>query len=137
MPEKCEYPKGADSMLVSKFEALGLSRADIVFGSADPVVPEAEPEAEVVPDAGNSEDAGDPAANSEAPGDAPAAAEAAADAAANSEKPADEKPAEEKPADEKPAEKPTNIVVNLDEDEAVNLKNAGDAEVAAQIAKDA
>jgi len=40
-PEKCEYPKGADSMLVSKFEALGLSRADIVFGSADPVIAEA------------------------------------------------------------------------------------------------
>merc|ERR1712151_1198626 len=38
LPEKCEYPKGADSMLVSKFEALGLARADIVFGSADPIV---------------------------------------------------------------------------------------------------
>lgn len=37
LPERCEYPKGADSMLVSKFEALGASRADIVCGGADPV----------------------------------------------------------------------------------------------------
>lgn len=37
MPEKCEFPKGADSMLVAKFEALGMSRADIVFGCADPI----------------------------------------------------------------------------------------------------
>jgi len=37
LPEKCDYPKGADSMLVSKFEALGMSRADIIFGSADPI----------------------------------------------------------------------------------------------------
>lgn len=47
LPDKCEYPKGADSMLVSKFEALGLSRAEIVFGSADPIVEVAEPEVEV------------------------------------------------------------------------------------------
>eukprot|EP00931_Biecheleriopsis_adriatica_P097193 TRINITY_DN7093_c0_g1_i1.p1 TRINITY_DN7093_c0_g1~~TRINITY_DN7093_c0_g1_i1.p1 ORF type:complete len:1264 (-),score=254.11 TRINITY_DN7093_c0_g1_i1:46-3477(-) len=39
LPEKCDFPKGADSLLVAKFEALGLSRADIVFGSADPMVP--------------------------------------------------------------------------------------------------
>jgi hypothetical protein len=44
LPQKCEYPKGADSMLVSKFEALGHARADIVFGSADPIV---EVEAEI------------------------------------------------------------------------------------------
>lgn len=49
LPEKCEYPKGADSMLVSKFEALGLTRADIVFGSADPIV-EAEIPVEEVPE---------------------------------------------------------------------------------------
>jgi len=46
MPEKCEFPQGADSMLVSKFETVGLTRADIVFGAADPV---SEVE-EVVPD---------------------------------------------------------------------------------------
>lgn len=49
LPEKCDYPKGADSMLVSKFEALGLTRADIVFGSADPIV-EAEPQTLDVPE---------------------------------------------------------------------------------------
>merc|ERR1712060_240903 len=38
LPEKCEFPKGADSTLVAKFEELGFSRADIVFGRADPVV---------------------------------------------------------------------------------------------------
>jgi len=37
LPEKCEYPKGADSMLEAKYEALGMSRAHIVFGGADPV----------------------------------------------------------------------------------------------------
>ncbi|CAL1162046.1 unnamed protein product [Cladocopium goreaui] len=47
LPEKCEFPKGADSLLVAKFEALGLSRAEIAFGGADPVIPEeAEGEAE-------------------------------------------------------------------------------------------
>lgn len=38
LPEKCEFPKGADSLLVAKFESLGLSRAEIAFGSADPVI---------------------------------------------------------------------------------------------------
>lgn len=36
LPDKCEYPKGADSMLERKLEELGLSRKDIVFGGADP-----------------------------------------------------------------------------------------------------
>lgn len=38
LPEKCDYPKGLDSMLVAKYEALGLSRVDIVFGVGDPIV---------------------------------------------------------------------------------------------------
>lgn len=38
LPEKCEFPKGADSTLIAKFEELGMSRADLVFGAADPVV---------------------------------------------------------------------------------------------------
>jgi len=38
LPEKCDFPKGADSMLVAKYQALACSRADIVFGSADPMV---------------------------------------------------------------------------------------------------
>lgn len=37
LPDKCEYPKGADSMLEAKYEELGMSRANIVFGCADPV----------------------------------------------------------------------------------------------------
>jgi len=48
LPDKCDFPKGADSTLVSKFEALGMSRADIVFGSADPIV-QPDPSAAVVP----------------------------------------------------------------------------------------
>eukprot|EP00930_Biecheleria_cincta_P013904 TRINITY_DN12183_c0_g1_i2.p1 TRINITY_DN12183_c0_g1~~TRINITY_DN12183_c0_g1_i2.p1 ORF type:complete len:568 (-),score=100.20 TRINITY_DN12183_c0_g1_i2:397-2100(-) len=54
LPDKCEFPKGADSLLVAKFQCLGLSRADIVFGGADPVPPEvvAQPEVgmEVMPE---------------------------------------------------------------------------------------
>ncbi|CAK9110920.1 Germinal-center associated nuclear protein (GANP) (GC-associated DNA primase) [Durusdinium trenchii] len=46
LPEKCEFPKGADSLLVAKFDALGLSRAEIAFGSADPVVAIEEAEAQ-------------------------------------------------------------------------------------------
>lgn len=41
LPDKCDYPKGADSLLVAKFTALGLSRAHIVFGNADPIVEDA------------------------------------------------------------------------------------------------
>ncbi|CAK0873528.1 unnamed protein product [Prorocentrum cordatum] len=46
LPEKCDFPKGRDSLLDAKYAALGLSRADVVFGLADPVVeaPAAEPE---------------------------------------------------------------------------------------------
>lgn len=47
LPEQCSFPKGSDSCLVSKFEALGMRRADIVFGAADPVV---EAEAETNPE---------------------------------------------------------------------------------------
>lgn len=38
LPEKCEFPKGKDPLVVAKEELMGLSRADIVFGSADPIV---------------------------------------------------------------------------------------------------
>eukprot|EP00435_Cladocopium_sp_Y103_P035199 s471_g9.t1 len=54
LPEKCEFPKGADSLLVAKFDALGLSRAEIAFGGADPVIPveeEVEAEGEAEPEA--------------------------------------------------------------------------------------
>lgn len=46
LPDKCEFPKGADSLLVSKFNSLPVSRADLVFGAADPIVevpPDEEP----------------------------------------------------------------------------------------------
>lgn len=48
LPEKCEFPKGADSMLEAKFAALGIGRADIVFGVADPVVEVVEEVEEVI-----------------------------------------------------------------------------------------
>eukprot|EP00933_Yihiella_yeosuensis_P076494 TRINITY_DN8628_c0_g7_i1.p1 TRINITY_DN8628_c0_g7~~TRINITY_DN8628_c0_g7_i1.p1 ORF type:complete len:771 (-),score=130.71 TRINITY_DN8628_c0_g7_i1:127-2154(-) len=61
LPDKCEYPKGADSLLIAKYESLGMSRADIVFGAADPVIqvmeeppPEAVGEPEVAADAPDS-----------------------------------------------------------------------------------
>lgn len=76
LPEKCDYPKGADSMLVSKFEALGLTRADLVFGSADPI---AEPAAEAVAEA-EPEAADVPMTDESAKGDAEAAAEVQKDA---------------------------------------------------------
>lgn len=80
LPEKCEYPKGADSMLVSKFEALGLSRAEIVFGSADPIVEVVEPEVEAVEEGEPTCESTDPpAVPAEAP-DAEVAAEIAKDA---------------------------------------------------------
>eukprot|EP00929_Paragymnodinium_shiwhaense_P059635 TRINITY_DN2985_c0_g1_i1.p1 TRINITY_DN2985_c0_g1~~TRINITY_DN2985_c0_g1_i1.p1 ORF type:complete len:1183 (+),score=328.16 TRINITY_DN2985_c0_g1_i1:152-3700(+) len=48
LPEKCEFPKGPDSMLEAKFEALGLSRTNIVFGAADPVLTVPVPEEEAI-----------------------------------------------------------------------------------------
>jgi len=42
MPDSCDFPQGPDSMLISKYQALGMSRMDIVFGAADPVYVEAE-----------------------------------------------------------------------------------------------
>ncbi|CAJ1362115.1 unnamed protein product [Effrenium voratum] len=42
LPEKCEYPKGADSLLIAKFDSLGLTRAEIALGNADPIAPEVE-----------------------------------------------------------------------------------------------
>eukprot|EP00439_Symbiodinium_sp_Y106_P023569 s150_g2.t2 len=52
LPEKCEFPKGADSLLVAKFEALGLSRADIAIGHADPIAEVTLVAAEAPQDAG-------------------------------------------------------------------------------------
>jgi hypothetical protein len=51
LPDKCDYHKGADSLLMTKFTDLGLTRKDIVFGAADPVavVEEAMMEATEVP----------------------------------------------------------------------------------------
>jgi len=40
LPDTCTFPKGGDSMLVFKYNDCGFSRADIVFGHADPVAPE-------------------------------------------------------------------------------------------------
>uniref|UniRef100_A0A7S4QUS6 PCI domain-containing protein n=2 Tax=Alexandrium monilatum TaxID=311494 RepID=A0A7S4QUS6_9DINO len=95
LPEKCEFPKGADSMLIAKFEELGMSRADIVFGAADPVV---EPEPAPPPPGAV------PLPDAPISAEAPAASE---QAAASAEAPAEEPPREgpEAPPAEKEVQK--------------------------------
>eukprot|EP00928_Gymnodinium_smaydae_P033558 TRINITY_DN24006_c1_g3_i2.p1 TRINITY_DN24006_c1_g3~~TRINITY_DN24006_c1_g3_i2.p1 ORF type:complete len:1302 (-),score=233.15 TRINITY_DN24006_c1_g3_i2:201-3971(-) len=48
LPEKCDYPKGADSLLEAKYTGLGMTRAELIFGGADPIV--TVPEEEAVPE---------------------------------------------------------------------------------------
>lgn len=67
-PNRCEFDK-SDSLLVAKFEALGLSRADIVFGGADATIvsePEASKPEEELPDAAKESAATDAAPSREA-----------------------------------------------------------------------
>jgi len=87
MPEKCDFPQGPDSMLVAKFEALGLNRLDIVFGAADPVVVVEEgPTAMEVDPGAEAADTDEATMESDAAGDAAAAAaERQAQVAASSE----------------------------------------------------